>query len=417
MKRLVVAVALAALVFLGLASPATAAPATSRGDAIDQVRHTRASIDRTLQLIKDGQSEQAFAEARSGYLSHFEQVEPPLRVADNALTVRAELMFAEIRTMIRDGASVETVRDKIVELRGVMDDVERKLTSLGVGAPALITGQAFLIIFREGFEVVLLLSVLLGYLESARSTRFMRPILVGVGLAAACTVLTVIALRTVFAALPVSQELIEAITALVAVAILFYVSFWLIARLEHKRWMEFVRARMWRALSLGSTTSLVLVGFTAVYREGFETALFYQALLTFGTGLWWYVALGIGLGVIALAVVAWLMFRVGRRLPIKVFMNFAVAMVMATSVAFLGNAVHALQSADKVPYHALDNWPQPPIFLSQGLGYWPSVQGIVAQLSLTGIYLLGGIYVFLVKPRLDRRAAQPSRRIASPASA
>ena len=66
---------------------------------------------------------------------------------------------------------------------------------------------------------------------------------------------------------------------------LFYVSFWLIARLEHKRWLEFVKARMWSAVSVGSTLSLMLVGFTAVYREGFETALFYQALLSFGTGL------------------------------------------------------------------------------------------------------------------------------------
>ena len=70
--------------------------------------------------------------------------------------------------------------------------------------------------------------------------------------------------------------------------VLFWVSFWLIARLEHERWMEFLKARVWTAVSLGSTASLVLIGFTAVYREGFETALFYEALLSFGTGprLW-----------------------------------------------------------------------------------------------------------------------------------
>ena len=95
--------------------------------------------------------------------------------------------------------------------------------------------------------------------------------------------LTVLLFRTIFAALPVGREVLEAITALVAVAVLFYVSFWLIARLEHKRWLEFLKARVWSAVSVGSTASLVLVGFTAVYREGFETALFYQALLSFGT--------------------------------------------------------------------------------------------------------------------------------------
>ena len=367
----------------------------------------RASIDRTLALIKEGKSDQAFQEAKDGYLNHFELVEIPLRVADNSLTIHAESLFAEIRTMIRSDAPEGQIRDKIVELRGVMDDVERKLTSTGLTAPALVLGQSFLIIFREGFEVILLLSVLLGYLEAAKSRRYMRPILAGVGLAAVATVLTVMLFRTIFAALPIGQEMLEAITALIAVAMLFYVSFWLIARLEHKRWLEFVKARMWSAVSVGSAASLMLVGFTAVYREGFETALFYQALLSFGTGLGVYILAGLLLGLAALAVVVWLMFRLGRKLPIKTFMNIAVVLVMATSVAFLGNAVHALQAADRVPYTPLIGWPRPPIFLSEATGYWPTVQTVTAEIVLAGVYVMGGVYVFLVKPRLVRRASVP----------
>ena len=391
------------------AAPAQAAdnPSVSRSDAIAKVQEVRRSIDRTLALIKAGNSDQAFQEAKDGYLNHFELVEIPLRVADNSLTIHAESLFAEIRTMIRDGDSEGAIRDKIIELRGVMDDVERKLTSTGLTAPALVLGQSFLIIFREGFEVILLLSVLLGYLEAAKSRQYMRPILAGVGLAAVATVFTVMLFRTIFAALPIGQELLEAITALIAVAMLFYVSFWLIARLEHKRWLEFVKARMWSAVSVGSAASLMLVGFTAVYREGFETALFYQALLSFGTGLGIYILAGLFLGLAALAVVAWLMFRLGRKLPIKTFMNIAVVLVMATSVAFLGNAVHALQAADRVAFTPLAGWPRPPIFLSEATGYWPTVQTVTAQIVLTGIYVMGGIYVFLVKPRLARRAAVP----------
>ena len=412
-RRLLTLVVLtAALAGAALASgisPASAAdgPSVSRKEAIEKVHEVRLSIDRTLALIKAGQAEQAFDEAKDGYLNHFELVEIPLRVADNSLTIHAESLFAEIRTMIRNGDPESEIRDKIVELRGVMDDVERKLTSTGLTAPALVLGQSFLIIFREGFEVILLLSVLLGYLEAAKSRQYMRPILAGVGIAAIATVLTVLLFRTIFAALPVGQEMLEAITALVAVAMLFYVSFWLIARLEHKRWLEFVKARMWSAVSVGSAASLMIVGFTAVYREGFETALFYQALISFGTGLGIYILAGLLLGLAALAVVAWLMFRLGRRLPIKTFMNVAVVLVMATSVAFLGNAVHALQAADRVPFTPLAGWPRPPIFLSEATGYWPTVQTVTAQIVLAGIYLMGGIYVFLVKPRLARRAVAP----------
>ena len=407
---------LAAVVILTLAllgagvKPAAASSGVSRSNGIARLDETRQSIDRTLGLIKSGQSEQAFAEARNGYLTHFELVEIPLRVADNKLTIEAEGRFAEIRQAIRSKQPVGTIRDQIIELRSLLDRAERKLTDTGVGAPSLVVGQSFLILFREGFEVVLLLAVLLGYLESAKSAHFMRPILGGVALAAIATVLTVLLMPVLFGALPLGREITEAIMSLFAVAVLFYVSFWLIARLEHKRWLEFVKARMWNAISVGSTASLVAVGFTAVYREGFETSLFYQSLLSFGSGLAGYVLLGAGLALIALAAVAYAMFRLGRKLPIKAFMNTAVAMVMLTSVAFLGNAVHTLQSADVIGYHSVASAPRLPIFLAEATGLWPTRETVLAQIALALVYVTGGVYVFVIKPRLDRRAARPVAR-------
>ena len=406
MRRLLalVAVGLACLVL----APSTAAAAgTSRGDAIKSLDRTRASVDETLALIESGDGVRALAEARSGYLAHFEQVEIPLRIADNELTIRAENQFATIRTAISDGKPLGEIRDQVVVLRGMLDDAERKLTEAGVGAPALVTGQSFLILFREGFEVVLLLAVLVGYLEAARSPQYIKPILGGVALAAVATVITVLLMPMLFRLLPVSREVLEAVVALLAVAVLFYVSFWLIARLEQKRWMEFVRARLWSAISVGSTASLVAVGFTAVYREGFETALFYQSLLTFGEGLGRYVLLGIGLALVALAVVAHLVFALGRKLPVRKFMNTAVALVMATSVAFLGNALNTLQSADVLAYRR-SSFPRLPIFLSEATGVWPTVPSLVGQAALTLVYISGAAYVFVVKPLLARR---PSRSL------
>ena len=406
---LLAVLAIAGMTVLTLgARPAQAkSSGVSRSNGIARLDETRQSIDRTLRLIKNGQPERAFAEARDGYLTHFEQVEIPLRVADNKLTIEAEGRFAEIRQAIRSKQSTGKIRDQIVALRAIMDRAERKLTDTGVGAPSLVIGQSFLILFREGFEVVLLLSVLLGYLESAKSAHFMRPILGGVALAAGATVLTVLLMPILFGALPLGREITEAIMSLLAVAVLFYVSFWLIARLEHKRWLEFVKARMWNAVSVGSTASLVAVGFTAVYREGFETSLFYQSILSFGSGLAGYVLIGVGLALVALGVVAYLMFRLGRKLPIKAFMNTAVAMVMLTSVAFLGNAMHTLQSADVLAYHTVPSAPRLPIFLAEATGFWPTRETLLGQLGLSLVYVMGGLYVFVIKPRLDRRAARP----------
>ncbi|MGZ4711181.1 MAG: FTR1 family iron permease, partial [Acidimicrobiales bacterium] len=212
-----------------------------------------------------------------------------------------------------------------------------------------------------------------------------------------------------FAQIGAGREVLEAVVSLVAVAMLFWVSFWLISRLDHKRWLEFVKARVWSAVAVGSTMSLVLIGFTAVYREGFETALFYQALLSFGTGLTGYIALGFGLGVAALTVVAFFIFRLGRRLPMRTFLSVAVVLVMLTSVAFLGNAVHELQAADMIGYTALD-WPRMPIFLAEATGYWPTVQTITAQLVLLSVYVLGAVYMFVIKPGRERAASRRTGR-------
>ena len=111
--------------------------------------------------------------------------------------------------------------------------------------------------------------------------------------------------------------------------------------------------------------------------------------------------------VAALAAVSYLIFRLGRRLPVKAFLAAAVILLMATSVAFLGNAVRSMQTADLVALSPLAGWPRAPIFLAQSLGYWPSVQTVVAQAALVGVYLLGALYVFVVRPRRNRdREAQ-----------
>lgn len=379
---------------------ATAQKAVSREEAIRQLATVRASIDETLELLKQGRSDEALAQAKAGYLDHFEFVEVPLRVVAPDLTAEAETKFAEIRGLITDKAPIDALRANIIDLRRLIDDTERRLTDTGFDAAAVVAGQSFLIIFREGLEAVLLLTALLGYLEATKATRYRKPITWGVILGLAATALTYLILRSVLAVLPVGREVLEAVVATAAVAVLLYISFWLIARLEHRRWMEFLRSRLFNAVSVGSTTALVLVGFTAMYREGLETALLYQALVEFGQGLGWWILLGLLVGLSALAVVSYLIFKLGRRLPVKVFLVAAVLLLMATSVAFLGNAVRSLQTADLVGLTPIDGLPRSPIFLSQALGYWPSVQTLASQAVLVSVYALGATWLLMVRPRV-----------------
>jgi high-affinity iron transporter len=377
----------------------------TRSQSIDQLRQLRASIDRGLRLLDAGKRAEAFEEAKSGYLKCFESIEAPLDVsAGIQFRFKVENAFARVRVLINDGAPTSEVRDRIVILRGLIDETERKLTATGVGAPLLVFGQSFTLLLREGLEAVLLLAALFGYLQTTdQGDKYRRPILYGVLAAIAATVVAYFAVDALFSALPFGRSLLEAIVGLFAVVVLFYVSFWLAARLEQRRWLEFLRARVWKAVSVGSTTSLALIGFTSVFREGFETVLFYQAMLSFSAGLRAWVLLGVAAAAVVLAGVAWAVLKLGRVLPVRTFLAVAVIIVMITSVALIGNAMRALQESAIIDIHFLDGWPNLPIFLAQATGYYPTVPSVLAQLALTLIYVVGGVYWFVIAPRRRRR--------------
>ena len=375
----------------------------SKQEAIDQLHEVRASIDRTLRLLDAGQREEAFAEARSGYLDCFESVEAPLDVvAGTEFRFEVEDVFARVRGLIDSNGTTGEVRDRIVTLRGLIDDSERYLTTKGVGAPLIVFGQSFTLLLREGLEAVLLLSVLLTYLETSARDGTKKPILIGVGIAILATIATFFAMNAIFAVLPFGREVLEAIVGLVAVAILFYVSFWLIARLDQRRRMEFLRARVWRAASVGSAASLALVGFTAVYREGFETVLFYQALFSFGQGMHLAIFAGMLAAAVVLGVVAWMILKLGRTLPVQKFLAVALLIVMLTSVAVLGNAMRALQEAAIIDLNFLEGWPILPIYLAQATGYYPTFASVFAQVALLLVYVVGLIVVMVTASRRRR---------------
>ena len=386
----------------------------SKQEAIDQLHEVRLSIDRTLRLLDAGDREAAFEEARVGYLDCFESVEAPLDVvAGIEFRFEVEDIFARVRGLIETDAPTAEVRDRIVELRGLIDESERQLTAKGVGAPAIVFGQSLTLVLREGLEAVLLVSVLLTYLESSEHARHKKPILYGVGLAAVATVLTFFAMDALFSALPFGREVLEAVVGLLAVVMLFYVSFWLIARLDQRRRMEFLQARVWKAASVGSATGLALVGFTAVYREGFETVLFYQALFSFGDGMRFWIGMGLLVGTVILAGVAWAVLKMGRRLPVGKFLTVALVIVMLTSVAVLGNAIRALQEAAIINLHFLDGWPILPIYLAQATGYYPTLPSVLAQVVLLVVYIVGAFVTLMTK---RRRSAAPAVSPAAPPS-
>src|SRR3954463_9334808 len=276
---------LAVVALLARAAPVLAAGGDSsleRGRA--EIAKSRVLLDESLQAAKAGDRDRAYALARSAYLDHFEFVEIPLRLRNPNLVLDTEFKYAQLRNDIRDGASLATIRADTAAVRAGLLDVDRELARKGLAAPAVAFGFSFSILFREGVEAVLLIAILLGSLAAGSASNYKRPLGWGVAAALAATAVVWALATLVIDVAPLSRELLEAVTALAAVVVLVVVSFWLVARLEHRRRMEFMRARVASAMAAGTTAAFVGLGFTAVFREGFETVLFYQALAPFAGG-------------------------------------------------------------------------------------------------------------------------------------
>src|SRR5206468_5517112 len=387
------------LIVVALALLVPAAAHASSGNDLEQGRHQMTlatqGVTDALDAYKAGDRARAYTLARNAYLDHFEFVEVPLRLRNPNLVLDTEFAFAELRNEIRSGGSVSSVRGTVVKLRAKLLDVDRELAKKGIAAPLLAFAFSFSILFREGVEAVLLIAILLGSLAAGSAANYKKPLGIGVAAAGVATLVTWVLATVVIDIAPVNRELLEAITALFAVVVLIAVSFWLVQRLEHKRRMEFMRARTAAAIAAGSTAAFVGLGFTAVYREGFETVLFYQALSLFAAGLGLWVWLGVVAAVVALAGVGYAILGLGKKLPLKPMLITGASVLLLLSVAFTGNAVRSLQDADVLtatPIHG--SWARLPVFVAELTGIHPTTQGLIAQAILLTIFVLGAGWVF-----------------------
>jgi high-affinity iron transporter len=371
-RRTVLTLALVASV---LWAPATAhADDEQFGDALADLDRARVLVDRSIELAEQGEREQGYEVARTAYLDHFEFVEIPLRLRNPNLVLDLEFQFADLRDGIRDGEPVSELKDTRLGIVNGLDDVERELTDPGLAAPAAAFGFSFAILFREGLEAVLIIAIVLGSLEAAKAANYRRPLAWGVGAAVAATAALFALTATVIELAPVDRELLEAGAALLAVGVLFMVSFWLVARIEQRRWMEFMRSRVSAAVAAGGAAAFIGLGFTAVFREGFETVLFYQALTLFAEGMLGWVAAGAAAAAVALGAIAYAVFGLGKKLPIKPMLITGVSLLLLMSVAFVGNAVRSLQSIDVLQATPIEGeWARLPIFLAELTGIHPTV--------------------------------------------
>jgi len=370
---------------------------------IDFIRDTLQAL---LVQYEAGDYQSAYTSARTAYLDSYEFVEIPLRAIDPDFTLEVEFQFAELRSKIQQQAPYEEVQEIVIAIKRNLDESERLVSGVGTLAPMIAFTSSFAIIFREGLESVLILGAVLTYLEASRNTQYKKYVYYGVLVAFGATAITWVVASFIIELSGASRELIEAIAALSATAVLFYVSFWVLNKIEHKKWMEFVKAKVWQATTTGSVMVFVMLAFFTVYREGFETVLFYQAMAGFAKYMELQVGLGFVLGIVSLIVIYYGMRRLGRKLPLRALFGLTMGVGAYLSIAFLGNAIRELQVLEIVPYTGMIGViPRLDINLATMTGIYPTLETLVAQVILLGVYLGASSYVLIFRPKREKQIA------------
>jgi len=342
------------------------------GLGIDQ---TRAMVRRAASLGVAGRTAEADRVVLDAYLQGFEPLEAQISAKDPNRTQSVEIAFRDFRGALaaQNPANIQKQADLLDEL------ISR---SRSPGKATLPFVAAFIIYFREGIEAALLVGALLGGVKKLGRADAVRAIHQGwVGALVAGGISWFLFSRLIAVA-PSQRELIEAVIGLVAAAILFGVSFWMISKAESRKWMAFLKDQMHRGLSSGRVWSFAGVAFLAVYRECAETILFTEALLIETPGGAGPVFMGAAAGLVCVVLSALAVQNVFSRLPMHVFFGVSGFLLSLLAIAFAGSGVSSFVAAGYLRPHPI------PFASLPMLGIHPDLSSLAVQLFL--VLLLGG---------------------------
>jgi high-affinity iron transporter len=308
---------------------------------------------------------------------------------------------------LENEAPIEEVLAIRKQLDGALSDAQ---VAIGESSsePAAIMANAAIIVFREGLEAVVILAALIAGMVGA-NLRYRRPLVVGSLVAIVASVITWQLAQTVLNSLRVYGEQLEAVVSIVAIGVLLLITNWFFHKLYWTQWIagfhKQKRKLIGREVEIGQFLGLVLLGFTSVYREGFETVLFLQALtLEAGSAP---VIQGVLLGGLAVGAVGFLTFRFQRRLPYRKMLVWTGVLIGAVLVTLVGNTIHVMQVVGWIPISPIRG-----VIFPAWLGVWFGVfatwQGILAQVG-AATFVIGSYYLAEYQAS-KRRTSHPPRQ-------
>ncbi|WP_035322542.1 FTR1 family iron permease [Peribacillus kribbensis] len=209
--------------------------------------------------------------------------------------------------------------------------------------------DAITILLREGLEALLVVVALLGFLRKSGHADKKRWIWMGVGSGIGISIIlgTIVNILFSAGAFGSNNFLIAGWTGVFAAIMLLYMSYWLHSKSSITEWQRYIRSQSTKALATGSLVSLAVLSFLAVFREGTETVLFFIGMAS--SIKLAELILGIVIGLLILAVLSYLILKVGLKIPMRPFFLVSSILMFYLCIKFTGMGIHGLQLAGLLP--------------------------------------------------------------------
>lgn len=329
----------------------------------------RLRLQESLGALHAGDKAAATKLALSAYLDGFEPIEPIVGARDKSLLVAVEGAMLTYRSVIING-SPEQAQEAAGELIRLFSKVDELMNDAKADPTTTFLG-ALAILLREGVEALLIVIGMIAFLKKAGRPDALRPVHLGWISALVAGGLTWVVATYFIEISGASREVTEGLGSVLAAVVLLSVGLWMHQKSSAGRWQDYLSSKLSAAMTRKSAGALFALSFIAVYREVFETVLFYSALAAEGNGN--ALAAGFVTALVLLAGIAFALLRTSARMPIGKFFSFTSILVAILAIVLIGKGVSALQEAGWVTANLI-NGPR-----VDWLGLYPTLETVVAQ--------------------------------------
>jgi high-affinity iron transporter len=309
--------------------------------------------------------------------------------------------------LISQHASKAEIKAERKELENQLGKAQDAIGGSNSSATAVSVNTAT-IVFREGLEAVLILAALMAGLQRGAYSHLRKPLWWGAMAALGATAITWLLARGLLSSLARFGEHLEAIVSLIAVAVLLLITNWFFHKTYWSGWLQNFQKKKGEIArgDVGQYIGMIILGFTSIYREGFETVLFLQAMvLDAGTNI---VMGGIGLGMVGVIAVGLLLFLVQVKLPYKKMLIITGVMISSVLVTMVGMTIHVFQVVGWLTLHPIRAF-EFPYWASLWFGLYATWEGIILQ-AASFVFVLGSYFLAkaLTKSKRKETAAAAS---------